>query len=402
MMSVEYDLESQSFFNDPYPTFARMRRENPIYQSPTTGLWYASRYQDVLEICRDRRFSSQRVDLLFTEVGPELSEEVAVVHRFFSDWVGFLDPPAHGRLRRIINRAFTPARMNGLRPYIEQIVRKTIDSLPADSSFDLVKKFCFPIPAQVIAYLLGVPDEDLEKFLRWSDEAFGMLALLGDPDAAVRTAYKGVLSLEGYFRDLVGQGGDVPDGGLLTLLLKADENGEHLTDQELVTTCAMSLIAGHETTTNLIGNSVIALLRNPVELARLRAEPRLIESAVEEFQRYDSATGGIGRIASVDLVLGNQDIRAGEMVMGLPWSANRDELVFDAPDRLDIGRKDSRHLGFAHGPHVCAAAMLARMETQIAVNAVVSRFPRLQLVTDKLDSILSFASRGVVSLPVSV
>lgn len=401
-MRAEYDLGSPGFFTDPYPTYARMRREDPVHRQESTGIWYASRHREIGELCRDRRFSSARVDGLFVGVGDDLAMERDVVHRFFADWLVFMDPPAHTRLRAVINHAFVPKRIEALQGFVQRVVDDAVDRLAELGEFDLVREFCFPVPDEVIMRLIGVPSGDAQDFRRWSGDVFRVPALVGDPRENLKIAYQGVLSLEAYFRKLIGERRRRPTtGDLLGLLLTADENGDILTEQQLVSTCALLLVAGHETTTNLIGNAVIALLRNPAEFARLREDPGLIEAATEEFQRYDSPTGGIARVATEQVVLGEQTIAPGEMVMGLTWSANRDETVYSDPDRFWIGRPDVRNLGFGHGPHICLGAALARLEARIAVGTLVRRLPGLAFTTDTLEWRPTFATRGVRSLPLT-
>lgn len=401
-MNAVYDLSSDAYYTDPYPTYARMRRDDPVYLHPDMGMWFVTRHADVLALMRDPRWSSQRVDLLFTGVSPELGDDIKVVHRFYTDWLVFLDPPGHSRLRRLMTRAFTPRRIEVIREFAQATVDRALDRVAGAGRFDLIADFSAPVPAQVISHMLGVPEPDVEQFKAWTAEVFRVPSWVGDQDENVRAAANGVRQLEDYFREMIAERRRRPADDLLGTLVAASEEGHFLTDQELVSTCALLLVAGHETTTNQIGNAVIALLRHPAELARLRADPALIGSAVEELLRYEASSGCLGRIAKEDVEVAGQVIPAGHLAMCVPQSANRDEEAFAEPDRLDLGRTDIRHFGLGHGPHTCLGAALARLEIGVAIETLVRRFPRLALETDQLRWMHSLAERGVTSLPVTV
>jgi cytochrome P450 len=395
-----YDLRSAAFFTDPYGTYARMRRDDPVYRDPATGIWFLTRYRDLVALAEDRRFSNTRVSQFFAGVSPELADEVEVVRRFFADWLGFVDPPQHTRLRRLTARAFSPRRVAALRGYVQTVVDAAVDRVADAGDADLIAELALPVPAQVIACLLGVPAPDVEQFKSWTEDVLRVPAWVGDPDENLRIAHRGVQNLEQYFRDLIAWRRRNPADDLLGVLVRADQDGQLLTEQELVSTCALLLVAGHETTTYLIGNGTLALLRHPAELARLRAQPELIESAVEELLRYDGPVAGIARLASQDSDIGGQLIPAGQVAMGMLGAANRDPEVFHDPDRLDIGRRDSHHLGFGDGRHFCPGAAMARLEARIALCCLMTRLPRLQLATDDLNWTNSLAIRGVTKLPV--
>jgi hypothetical protein len=351
-MPGTYDLLSAGHFASPWATFARMRADDSLYWCEPMGLHVATRYADVRAITRDGRFSSARVDG-FMPAGAD--DRTAAVRRFFSDWMAFQDPPAHSRLRRLASHAFVPRVIAGLEDYVRQAVADALARVDGKDQLDIVRDVGFPVPSQVIAHMLGVAPDRVDDFGRWSHDIFAVPSLLGDPDEKVATAYAALDSLSAYFRELIAERRARPADDLLTLLVQAEEDGSVLSEHELIANCALLLIAGHETTTNLIGNATLALLRNPAELDRLQAEPALGASAVEEFLRY----------------------------------------------RLDLGRGDTRHLAFGGGPHSCLGAALARMETRIALSALLARYPRLELAADP-PPIVGWTVRGVTSLPVSV
>jgi cytochrome P450 len=401
-MTVQYDLTSAEYYADPYPTYARMRREDPVYWDPGMGIWFVTRYSDVLSLMRDRCWSSDRVAHFFTGLGPELADDIAVVSRFYTDWLVFLDPPNHTRLRRLMTRAFSPRGIETIREFTRTAVDQALDRVAGAGRFDAIADFSVPVPAQVIAHMLGVAPQDVEQFKGWTTDVFRVPAWVGDQGENVRVASRSVRALEEYFRALIAERRRHPTDDLLGMLVAADADGHILTDQELVSTCALLLVAGHETTTNQIGNAVLALLRHPAELARLRADPTLLDSAVEEFLRYDGSPGGLARVARHDTELAGQTILAGQIAMGMAQAANRDPAVFADPDRFDVGRADNRHLGLGLGPHICLGAALARLELRIAVGVLIERFPRLTLETDNLTWLHSLAERGLTSLPVTI
>jgi cytochrome P450 len=397
----KYDFSSEDYFADPYPMYAQMRRDDPVYWHPEMGMWFVSRYRDVFDVCRDPRFSVERLDAFFVGVGPEYADKRERVRRFFADWLVFVDPPHHTRIRTLINKAFSPRSIAALTPYIESCVEDALDQMHEGEEVDLITTFAFPVPSHVIAHMLGVAAEDIADFERWAADVFRVPAWVGNAEENVSVAYEAVLSLENYFRRLIAERRESPREDILSALANASERGDLLTEQELVSTCAMLLVAGHETTANLIGNGILALLRNPDQLTKLHDQPQLIDAAVEEFLRYDGAATGLVRIAKADLEIGGQQIKKGDVVFALCHASNRDESVFDHPDRLDIERSDGvRNLAFGHGPHVCVGAALARLETRIAVDRLIHRFPNMRLAGDQLTWIHGLAIRGVTALPV--
>ncbi len=398
-MTAAYDLLSPEHFDVPYRTFALMRENDPLYWHEQMGMWFATRYQDVHAISRDRRFSSARVDA-FMPAGAD--EKTQAVRRFFTDWMLFSDPPEHTRLRKLVSRAFVPRSIAMLESFIHQVVDEALDLVKGQDQIDIIGDFGFPVPSRVIAHMLGVAPDRVHDFEQWSHDILRVPSLVGDPDENLTITYGAMRNLEAYFRDLIAQRRAVPAEDLLGLMVQANDNGTALSDDELMAHCALLLIGGHETTTNLIGNATLALLRNPGELARLRAQPDLAAPAVEEFLRYDGAVAGIARQAKEDVQLSGGVVPAGTVVMAVLPAANRDPVTFTDPDRLDVGRGDTRHLGFGGGLHACIGAALARMETRIAMTALLARYPRMELAVTEPSHIPSWAVRGVTSLPVNV
>ena len=383
------------FLADPYPTYHRLRAEDPVHQSPL-GFWVLTRYDDVSAVLRDPRFVKEPLAaLVAARFGAEVPRGVglSMLDR---------DPPDHTRLRGLVSKAFTPRVVDGLRPRIQQIVDELITRAQAVGSMDVIEEFAYPIPVNVICEMLGVPVADHERFKGWSlDIARGLDSIWLPPDSEVpRRSAASRHAINDYFRGLIAQRRASPRGDLLSALIVAEEAGDKLNEEELLATCILLLIAGHETTVNLIGNGVLALLRNPGELERLRATPGLITNAVEELLRYDGPVQRTARVASAAATIGGRTIAKGEMVMPFIGAADRDPSQFPDPDRLDLARADNRHIAFGWGIHFCLGAPLARVEGQIAIDALVRRLPRLELMTDEPEYRQSLTLRGLKTLPV--
>src|SRR5882762_1655310 len=384
------------FLADPYPTYHRLRTEDPVHRSPL-GFWVLTRYEDVVGVLRDHRFAKEAIAAFVAQkLGVELTSGIGIsmLDR---------DPPDHTRLRSLVSKAFTPRVVEGLRPRIQQIVDELITRAQAAGSMDVIEEFAYPIPVNVICEMLGVPVADHERFKGWSlDIARGLDSIWLPPDSEVpRRSAASRHAISDYFRGLIAQRRAAPRGDLLSALIAAEEAGDKLNEEELVATCILLLIAGHETTVNLIGNGVLALLRNPAELCRLRETPGLITSAVEELLRYDGPVQRTARVASAQATIGGRTIARGEMVMPFIGAADRDPAQFPEPDRLDIGRADNRHIAFGWGIHFCLGAPLARIEGQIAIGTLVGRLPKLTLATDRPEYRQSLTLRGLKSLPVA-
>jgi cytochrome P450 len=398
-MTATYDLLSPTLFAEPYPTFDLMRQSDPLYWHEQMGVWFATRYHDVRTVIRDSRFSSARVDAFMP---PRNDDKTQAMRQFYNDWMLFSDPPEHTRLRRLAARAFTPRSTATLESFVHRAVDEALDRVKGQDQIDIIADFGFPVPARVIAHMLGVPPDRVDDFERWSNDLLRVPSLVGDPDENFAVSYQAMRDQEAYFRGLIAERRAAPTEDLLSLMVHATEDGSALSERELIAQCTLLLIAGHETTTNLIGNATLALLRNPGELARLRAQPDLAATAVEEFVRYDGPVAANARQAIEDVTLSGGVVPAGAVVMAVLPAANRDPAIFADPGRLDVGRDDNRHLGFGFGPHACIGAALARMETRIAMTSLLARYPRMELAVSEPAQLVSWAIRGVTSLPVAV
>lgn len=395
---VEFNPLLPEFRLNPYPMYQRLREEDPVHQSMIPRTWVLSRYADVLLVLRDARFGRADAEEFWRE---RLGEGPALP--VLSKWMLFRDPPDHTRLRTLVTKAFTPRAIENLRPRVQEIVNELLDAVHNDGGTDLMASFAYPLPVLVICEMLGVPAKDRDIFKNWS----GDLARILDPilmPGAAEHGHAVIGAMAEYFRDLIAHLRKQPQDNLLDAMIAAEESGERLSEEELLANCILLFGAGHETTVNLIGNGILALLQHPDQLAQLQAQPESIESTVEECLRYDSPVQMSGREVKEDFELGGKRIQAGERLFTLIGAANRDPAAFADPDRFDIARTNNKHLtnlAFGHGIHFCLGAALARLEGQCAIGTLVRRLPALQLRTETPEWRDAFTLRGLRSLPVA-
>lgn len=405
-MTFVFDLGNPAVNADPFPAFARLREEDPVHWSPAMKAWIVTRYDDVKRVALDNSaISADRLTPFFA-AQPARQGRVEHLMRYLNHWMVFKDPPDHTRLRRLFNKVFTPSAVEALRPNVEEIVALLLDGMAARAAkgepIDWIADFAYPLPATVIMDLLGVPRDDLRRVKVWSDDIalfIGTAQVAGDKYAR---AEAGARAMSDYFRTLVDRRAAVPEEDMISRLVLARDEREALSADEVIGTCILLLFAGHETTTNLIGNGILYNLRHRDQWERLRASPSLIESAVEEWLRYDGPTGALARVVARDHELGGKRLKAGERVFAFANAANRDPAQFAGAERFDIGRSPNPHLTFGHGIHFCLGAPLARLEAQIAARQLIGRFPALRLATDRLDWHDSLILRGVRALPVTI
>ncbi len=311
-----------------------------------------------------------------------------------------MDPPDHTRVRKLVNKAFTPKRIAALRPRIEQLVREELDAVAEADRFDLIHDLAEPLPAIVIAELLGVPAEDHRQFRQWSSQLIAAIAARTDEERGRATGAG--MQILAYLGDIIAARRKQPRDDLISAMIHAQEESDALSDAELLATSNLLLLAGHETTTNLIGNGTLALLREPDQLERLREDPALVPTAVEELLRFDGPVQATVRVALEDVEVGEHVIPQGSVVLVSLGAANRDPEVFDAPDTLDVGRDPNAHLAFGFATHFCMGAPLARLEAQVALAALVSRFPALALLDDAPEYRENPVLRGLKRLDLSL
>jgi cytochrome P450 len=386
---------------DPYRFYQRLREEAPIYRHPILRMWIVSRYDDAVEVLRDPRFSADRSQLALMKITRWLV-------RRDPDFLGLIDRnllnlegPDHSRVRSLVNKAFTPRRVAALRPRIEALVDELLESAAERGDLELVRDLAHPLPVIVIAELLGIPASDRERFRVWSEAIVQILDPLSG-EGGLGPARRASRELAAYFRGMLEARRREPQDDLLSAMLGAEQDGNLLGEADLLALCALILAAGHETTANLIGNAVLALLRHPEERKRLQDDPGLIGSAIEEFLRYDSPVQLTERVVAEDFEFRGVSLRRGQLVWPLLGSANRDPERFPDPDRLDQNRADNRHLAFGHGAHFCLGAPLARLEAEIALGALLRCFPEFDGAPEAIRWKRSVVLRGPVALPLKI
>lgn len=398
------DLLGEDAVADPYPLFAALREHDPVHWSKRYRSWFVTRFDDVSAALRDARFSSDRISPYRRAKldGPDADPAVRAAFRVLEDWMVFKDPPDHMRLRKLLSRAFTPRAVSRMRPRIAAIADELLDAVSEGGAgaTDLIKDYAYPLTASVIAEMLGVPRQDRARFKDWSDQITGLVfGGMGDPNRYTAGAH-GMAELTGYLSELVRAHERRPADDLLSALIDARDADDALTHDEVISTGVLLLFAGHETTTNLIGSGLLALLRHPDQRALLDADPSLVAGAVEELLRYDGPAKTVVRLMAADVGLRGRTLRRGDRVFLSPSAANRDPAVFDDPDRLDITRGPGRQLGFGIGMHYCLGAPLARLEAAIAIPRALERLPGLRTAEDELRWHPVLLSRGLLRFPV--
>jgi cytochrome P450 len=399
---VEFNPFDPEFRLNPYPFYHRLRAEDPVHWSDLAGRWVLTRHADCVAMLRDAaRFSADPYKWdAFEEVLQAQGGADSPLWRMQTNWMLMKDPPDHTRLRTLVAKAFTPRVAEGMRPRIQAIVDGLLDAVQGAGKMDLIADFAYPLPTMVICEMMGVPVEDQEQFKVWTRDLARSLDPIITPEI-LEAANQATVAFYGYYRALIAKRRRNLQNDLLSGLIAAEEAGDRLNEDELVATAILLLGAGHETTMNLIGNGTLALLRHPDELARLKADPSLVPSAVEEFLRYDGSVQMTARNALVDVEIGGKVIPKGAQAIIVLGAANRDHEVFSDPDRLDITRKDNKHIVFSYGIHHCLGAPLARVEAQVAFATLLRRMPNLRLTTDDLEWRETVTLRGLKALPVA-
>lgn len=369
-IAATFDLRNidRAFLDDPFPTYAALRTYDPVHRCPD-GSYFLTNYADVMAVYRDRRFSSDKK----AEFRPKYGDTPLYTHHTTS--LVFNDPPLHTRVRKLLAPAFTPRALRILEPKFVTLVDGLLNEAEDRGSMDLIGDFASALPVEIIGDMLGVPRKDRGPLRAWSMAILGALEPVLTPDAE-KTGNDAVTRFSTYLAGLIADRRRTPrDDDVLTALVTGDVGGEKLSEDELIHNCIFLLNAGHETTTNLIGNGVAALIEYPEERAKLQANPCLIDSAIEEFLRFESSNQLGNRRATEDVEIGGIAMPAGTFITLSIGAANRDPTVFADPERLDITRSPNRHLAFGAGIHACAGMTLARMEGRIAIKRLMKRFP---------------------------
>ena len=396
-------LLSPEFYANPYPFYHQLRDADPVHWSDTWKSWVLTRYSDVSAVLRDfSRFSNVgRIDLFLEQLPEEGREKMGPLKGHFSKAITHLDPPDHTRIRKLLKTVLSTRLVQSMRPRIVTLVNELISAVRGVGRMDVIRDFAYPLPAIVLGEMLGIPPEDRDQYKKWSDDIG--VGLVGTGRAAldnIERARQSLFELTDYLRPLVAQRRQHPRNDLISNLLAIEVKGDRLSERELFSTCITLILAGHGTTTNLIGNGLLALMRHPDQLEALKNDPSLIEMAVEELLRYDSPLQRIWRMATEDVEIDGRQICKGQIVLPTMGAANRDPVEFSEPDRLNIRRLDNPHVALGTGIHLCVGGSLARLQGAIAINALLQRLPSLQLETEALAWEPNLFHRGLKSLPV--
>ncbi|MEM9216875.1 MAG: cytochrome P450 [Cyanobacteria bacterium P01_F01_bin.150] len=399
----QFNPYSADFRLNPYPVYHHLRSENPICNT-IGGDWLFTRYEDVRAILRDHHvYSDNRPKLIeqknkyFQNQGKSIQALSDASNKFLF----YMNPPDHNRLRRLVNKAFSPIVVEQMRPQIQVAVNEYLDKALSKKEMDIIGDFADLLPVNVIARMLGVPSSDAKEQLnQWAQVLVRVLDSLISLEE-YENINKAILDFQEYFRELISKREKNPQDDLISYLITARDESDHLSEEEVLSICIQLFLAGEETTVNLIGNGMLALLHHPEQMEKLRHKPEIIQNAVAEMLRYDSPIQMLCRIASDKLEIGGQTIQKGEKMFLCLGSANRDPAKFDHPDRFDILRKKNPHLAFGDSIHYCLGAALAKTEAEIAINSLVQRLPNLKLASDKLEWRKNITLRGLKTLRVN-
>jgi len=393
-----YRLLEPQVLADPYPLYERLRREDPVHWDPYLHAWVVTRYADVITVLHD--FSAAR-----TPTPEQLSairlSKLTPLARVMVKQMLFLDPPSHSRIRGLAACAFTPARVSALKNRIQQLADELLDKVASSGHMDVLADFAEPLPAIVTSELFGVPTEFALQLKNWSAKFAEMLGNFQHNPDRIPSMLDTIENLTEFFRKAVEDQRKKPCPGLVHSLVKAELEGDRLTEEEIIANCIITLVGGLETTTNLIGNGMLTLLCHPNEMQRLRSDPPLIVSAVEELLRFESPSQHTARLAPADLELGGKAIRKRQAVIAVMGAGNRDPERFPDPNRLDLARQDNRHLAFGWAAHFCFGAPLARLEGQVAFATLLNRFPNISLESGPIVWRENLGLRGLKALHIS-
>ena len=420
------NLQQNEIRSNPYPFYEQLRTQDPVHWDEELGFWVLTLYSDIDALYTDGRFSRAQGLIRGFQRLSETERQIAEpVYHSFSQTVFYADPPYHTHLRGLMNHAFTPRRVERLRPYIQKTVNQLLDAAQTKTNADVIHDLAYPLPVMVIAELLGLPASDRERFKKWSDDLFAILGTVRHKSAdLLERAEQSLNEMTDYVKHLSHQRRESPQDDLLTALLlvtadadmsdapfhghatreliREQEVSSALTEEELVANINILLSTGHETTTHLIGNGLLALLQHRAQLERLQTQPALLAPAIEEMLRYDNPVQITYRSTLEEANIKGKTIRKGDLVNTIIGSANRDPERFSNPDSFDITRNEGRHLGFGMGIHFCIGAPLVRLEAEIAFETILRRFPKISLQTETLEWQEHPIFRGLKSLPVTL
>lgn len=405
MTTAVVDFANPDVVADPYPVLRELQREDPAHWNPALQAWCLTRFGDVDTAFKDMRFSSDRIRPFVQGQSRVAQEDVELLGECLSLWMVFNDPPAHTRLRNLVAQAFTRRAVEALRPQIAALVHELLDAVVERGEMDMIQDFAYPLPASVIADMLGVPRADVDDLKRWSDDlASFVLSSRLNPDK-YRIAAASLAEMNAYFAKLVEGRRRKPGEKIIDNLIRAHDGEDRLTIEELLASCVLLLFAGHETTTHFIGNGTRALALHPDQravMAERHGDTNFLRNALNELMRWDGPTLSMVRVMREDVTLHGRTLAEGERVYLLVAGANRDETVFERPERLDLARRNAnKQIGFGSGIHLCLGAHLARLEGEVAFPIILERLREIALSGIDLEWSDSFVIRGMMQLPVT-
>jgi hypothetical protein len=400
MTALTFDPAQDDVRRDPFPTYARLQDDDPVHWSPSLRSWVLTRYDDVRQVMLSDAMSPDRLRPFYAKLDGERRELLSEVMRYMSLWMVFRDPPEHTRLRRLVGTVFNLKALEALAPQVTQVVDHLLDQVPTGQPVDWAQAVAMPLPAYVIMDMLKIPYADYPELKAASDELRAFIGSARADGDRYQRARSGAERLARFFRALIHDRRAAPGDDFVSRMITARDEQGTLSEDELVATCMLVLFAGHETTTHLLGNAVQALLTHPEQLQRLRDDPALIDSAVEEFLRYDGPSNAIARVVATEHSLHGKLLKAGDRVFAMANAANRDPRQFSDPQGLDLGRTPNRHLTFGFGTHFCMGAPLARLEAKLCIGRLVQRFDHIERAPGDVDWIDALMMRGVATLPV--
>lgn len=400
--ALHFDPADPALRRNPFPTFTRLQDEDPVHWSPALRAWVLTRYDDVRQMLLADTLSPDRLRPFYAQLQGQRRDTLAEVMRYLSLWMVFRDPPEHTRLRKLVGTVFNLKALEAMAEPVGRVVDHLFEQLPTDRPVDWARQVAAPLPAYVIMDMLMIPHAAFPELKEASDELRAFVGGARADGDRYATARRGAERLASFFRALIAERRAVPGDDFISRMMAARDESGRLSEDELVATCMLVLFAGHETTTHLLGNAVHALLDHPDQLQRLRDDPGLIHSAVEEFLRYDGPSHALARVVKADHEIGGKWLRAGDRVFGFANAGNRDPRAFSDPQGLDITRTPNRHLTFGFGLHFCMGAPLARIEGQQCIARLLQRFKRIARAPGEPEWIDALAMRGVSRLPVQL
>ena len=400
---MNYDPSDPKTVANPYPYFSALRKDDPIHWHVKLKSWIVTRYDDVRSILSSDNITVDRLNNFYSKLPSDEAALLKEIVKYLNLWAAFRNPPDHTRMRKIMMVAFTRKSITEMQPKISSITDATLSALKNVNEVDLVNHYASPIPGLTIMHLLGVPIDMLEEFKSWSDDMSKFIGGARNDRDKYEKASRGCRKMVSFFREIIEDRRENPSEGFLMDLINASVENDKFSDDELIATCMLILFAGHETTTNLISNGILTLIKNQSELKKLLRNPDLLDLTVEEIMRFDGPTNSLVRNVERDHELHNKKLKQGDRVFAMVSSANRDENIFNKPDVFKIDRSPNRHLTFGYGPHLCIGAALAREEGRIAIINFFKHYPKAKLKEENsFEWIDAMVPRGLKKLDVKL